>query len=74
MLGVRRARMTARNCRDVLRPSIFSEEKGTPSSWNAKVRELRPCDGSEDGGVIVQEMDDVQELGVVCHDLVECFG
>ena len=52
MLGVKQSQGW---CPEVLRPSIFSEARGTLSSWNVEVRVLRPCNGVQDGGVMVRK-------------------
>ena len=39
------SRMIPRNSKELLGPSVFSEARGTPSSWNVEVRALRLYDG-----------------------------
>ena len=45
------SRVMPRNSKEVLGPSVSSEARETPSSWNVEVRVLRLYDGGEDGGV-----------------------
>lgn len=48
-------RVMPRNSRDVLGPSVFSGERGTPSSLKAEISVVRPCDGGEEDGVTVRK-------------------
>ena len=48
-------RVMLRNSRDVLGPSVFSRERGTPSSLKAEIRVLRLCEGREEDGVTVRK-------------------
>ena len=50
-----KSRVMPRNSRDVLGPSVFSEERETPSSWKAEIRVERPYDGGEEGCVTVRK-------------------
>ena len=60
-----------RNSREVLGLSVFSSERGTPSSEKTLVRVASPNFGGEDEGVIMRKNQKVKQIWqsmVVCKD------
>ena len=49
------SRVIPRNSVEVLGPSVFSTDRGTPMSEKADLRVVRPYAGGEEGGVTMRK-------------------